>query len=97
MPRAARWPSCGCRWPARNGITRDNAGALAQEILGVEGPVLVFCGSGNRVGALFALDAYHARGADAEAAVLVGKQHGLTRAEPLVRAELGLPPLTEQR
>ena len=41
-------------------------------------PVLVHCASGNRVGALFALRAAWLQGQNVEAALQIGKQHGLT-------------------
>ena len=47
-------------------------------------PVLVHCGSGNRVGALLALQKSQ-EGADVEAAVAYGKEGGLTRLEEHVR------------
>lgn len=75
-----------------DGITPENAAALA-EILGeAEHPVLLHCGSGNRVGALFALDAHDRLGQDAETALQTGLDAGLTRLEPVVREKLGLPP-----
>ena len=63
----------------RGDINRENALALA-ELLAANGrlPAVVHCASGNRVGALFALHAFHAEGADIEAALEVGKAAGLT-------------------
>lgn len=40
--------------------------------------VLIHCASGNRVGALFALRAAWLHGQDVDAALQIGKQHGLT-------------------
>lgn len=51
-------------------------------------PTLVHCASGNRVGALFALRAAWLQGCDTEAALTIGRDHGLTKMEPAVRAAL---------
>ncbi|NHA14107.1 protein tyrosine phosphatase family protein [Thioalkalivibrio sp. XN279] len=53
-----------------------------------EQPALMHCSTGNRVGAMFALHAARYRGMDTEAAVALGKAHGLTHFEDEVRAEL---------
>ncbi len=50
---------------------------------GFNGPVLVHCASGNRVGALFALRE-KANGATNEQAIAAGKTAGMTRLEPEV-------------
>jgi len=55
-------------------------------------PALVHCASGNRIGALFALQAFHLDGRTAAEALAIGKQAGMTRAEPVVRESIGLPP-----
>ncbi|MCA8057399.1 MULTISPECIES: fused DSP-PTPase phosphatase/NAD kinase-like protein [Burkholderia cepacia complex] len=52
-------------------------------------PIWVHCGSGNRVGALFALRAACLEGMSLEAAIEVGRQHGLTKMEADVRRILG--------
>lgn len=54
-------------------------------------PTLVYCASGNRVGALFALEAYFVDGLEPKVALERGKRAGMTRAEPAVRKLLGLP------
>lgn len=69
------------------GITFENAARLDRILAGLDGPVLLHCGSGNRVGALFALREKR-RGADAEQALAVGKAAGLTRSEEIVRERL---------
>lgn len=51
-----------------------------------EKPVLVHCGSGNRVGALFALRAFYVHGLAAEDAVARGRAAGLAGLETAVRA-----------
>ena len=74
------------------GLTEDNARELA-ELLDDESryPMVVHCGSGNRVGALFALEAFHVDGESPETALQIGKETGLTRLEPVVREKLGVP------
>ena len=75
------------------GVTRENAERLAGMIEGVESePTIVYCGSGNRVGALLALKAHFVDGESAEEGLAFGKQAGLTRLERKVRELLGIPP-----
>ena len=69
-------------------VTLENAQRLAKALEGAEGPAMVHCASGNRVGALFALKAFHIDGETLESALAVGRSTGLTRMEPLVRAIL---------
>ncbi|MBX3464233.1 MAG: hypothetical protein KF830_13760 [Planctomycetes bacterium] len=66
-------------------LTVDNAKAMAKHLEGVSGPVLVACGTSNRVGALFALKARFVDGRSPDAALAFGKACGLTKAEPLVQ------------
>ena len=66
------------------GLTEDNARALDEALQG-PGPYLVHCGSGNRAGALFGLRAAVLEGADADSAVEIGKQHGMTGLESALR------------
>jgi uncharacterized protein (TIGR01244 family) len=73
----------------RDGITFANAKALQALIKGYDQPVLVHCGSANRVGALFALSEF-LESEDAEAALEAGRAAGLTRMEPVVREVLGV-------
>ncbi len=72
------------------GITMDNARALQSLLQDAEGPVLLHCASGNRVGALMALAAADA-GATTEQAIEQGQAAGLTSAETRVREVLGAP------
>jgi len=73
------------------GLTEDNARALAAVLDEPENyPVLIHCGSGNRVGALLALKAFVLDGEDAETALQIGHSAGLTRLEPAVRERLGV-------
>ena len=77
-------------------MTEENARALhdALERAG-DDEVWVVCSSSNRVGGLLALRAYHIQGVDAEEALALGLRAGLTRAEPAVRKNLGLPERAE--
>lgn len=70
-----------------NDINMDNARLLDDILSAYDGPVLLHCGSGNRVGALLALRE-SLRGADDAAALAYGKSAGLTGLEPVVRKQL---------
>ena len=72
-------------------LSEDNARRLAEALDESDPPVLVHCGSSNRVGALFAMKAYYVDGLSAEEALVVGQEAGMTRLEPAVREKLGLP------
>lgn len=65
----------------------EKALELDEIIRSFDGPVLVHCGSGNRVGALLALRASE-QGASDEEALELGRSAGLTRSENLVRERL---------
>ena len=68
-------------------INFENAKKLDALLSGYDGPVLVHCGSGNRVGAMLALrKSLH--GEDAEAALDYGRSAGLKRLEPVVKKRL---------
>ena len=68
-------------------VNRENAMALDSILAAYDGPVLVHCGSGNRVGAMLALWR-SVKGADDDAALAYGKSAGLTSLEPVVRQRL---------
>ena len=68
-------------------INMENAARLDKILSGYDGPVLLHCGSGNRVGALLALRA-SMHGADNETALAYGRSAGLTGLEPVVRSRL---------
>ncbi len=71
-------------------LTRENAGRLAALLEDAAGaPAALYCGSGNRVGALLALKAHLVDGESAGDALAFGKAAGLTRLEPAVREILG--------
>lgn len=68
----------------------DHAAVIAfdQMLQAADGPTLVHCASGNRVGALAALRAAWLQGADEEAAVAEGQRWGLRGLEGAVRERL---------
>lgn len=66
------------------GIGMEKARALRSLLDRADGPVLVHCASGNRVGALIALGAADA-GASTEDAIAQGRAAGMTGAETRVR------------
>jgi len=53
-------------------------------------PMVVYCGSSNRVGALFGLKAHFVDGTPAEEALALGMASGVTSLEPVFRGQLGL-------
>lgn len=56
-------------------------------------PAAIVCSSGNRSGALLAVEGFWLDGLPAEKALALGLDAGLTRLEPSVRLLLGLPQL----
>jgi uncharacterized protein (TIGR01244 family) len=70
-----------------DGITFGNSSRLDEYLSSFDGPVVVHCASGNRVGALLALRQSQ-KGDDDETSVAYGKKGGLTRLEPKVREVL---------
>ena len=70
------------------GLTEENARAFADVLATAERPAIVHCGSGNRVGGLFALKAYYVDGLGAEEALRLGQESGLTRLAGAVRSHL---------
>lgn len=69
-------------------LTAANAEALREALDGAGGAVLLHCASGNRVGALLALEAA-GEGAAPEEALALGRRAGLGSLEADVRAQLG--------
>jgi uncharacterized protein (TIGR01244 family) len=72
-------------------LTRGNVEAFDSLLRDARGPVLVHCGSGNRVGAMAALRAAWIEGQPAESAIEEGKAWGLQSLEPKVRDLLEAP------
>ena len=68
-------------------INFENATKLDEYLASFDGPVVVHCAAGNRVGALLALRQSQ-KGDDDETAIAYGKRGGLTRLEPRVRKVL---------
>lgn len=68
-------------------INFENADKLEKLLADADGPVLLHCGSGNRVGALLALMKSR-QGLSDQAALEYGRSAGLTGLEPVVRARL---------
>ncbi len=71
----------------RDDINFDSARSLDLLIAETDGPVLVHCGSANRVGALLALSK-SLGGADDETALEYGRKGGMTRLESTVKKAL---------
>ena len=80
---------------SRDGITFESAKTLDEFIEAADGPVLLHCGSSNRVGALLALSQSLA-GADDDAALQYGKEGGLTSLEGRVKEVLGTKDVTNE-
>ena len=68
-----------------------HAERLHEALAAASGAVLVHCASGNRVGALLAIDAAQAKNMDVEQAVEHGRSAGLTSLESRVREVLAAP------
>lgn len=73
-------------------ITAENAARLWTLLEDADGPVLVHCASGNRVGALLSIAAARQGGMDAETALAFGRAAGMAGAEARARAVLEAPP-----
>ncbi|WP_394696091.1 beta-lactamase hydrolase domain-containing protein [Pseudoxanthomonas japonensis] len=74
----------------KDDVTPANAKALGDLLRAQDGDVLLHCASGNRVGALLAMDAA-ARGVPREEALELGRKAGLKSLEPVVAEQLGKP------
>jgi uncharacterized protein (TIGR01244 family) len=66
------------------GVTQENLELFSAAIANQQ-QAFVHCASGNRVGAMFALDAHFNHNASVEEAVAIGKKSGLTRLEGKIR------------
>ncbi len=68
------------------GLTLENTKLFAEALSKTENyPLIVHCKSGNRVGALFALKAFHIDGKNIEEALLIGESAGLSSLAPTVK------------
>jgi uncharacterized protein (TIGR01244 family) len=77
----------------RDDLTSVKAGELGALLADPSArPLAIHCASGNRVGALLALEAAHVEGRPADEALELGRSAGLGGLEPAVREALGLPP-----
>lgn len=86
-PKSAR-PACvtsRSRSPARGGIDDANAQRLRTALEAANGPVLVHCASGNRVGGLLALMQARSGGMTTEQALEFGRKAGMVGTEARVR------------
>ncbi len=72
------------------GLIKENVDAFDTALSEHSGPFVVFCGSGNRVGALIALRAHWLQGKSAHEALEIGRSSGLTTLEPVVAKLLDL-------
>ena len=68
-------------------VSLETAAKLDEVLQGLDGPVLMHCGSGNRVGAVLALRE-SLNGANDEESIQFGEDAGMTRLEPRVREVL---------
>jgi len=60
------------------GLTEDNARAFVEALEAAgPGPMLIHCGSGNRVGGIFALKAFFIEGKTPEESLALGEQFGM--------------------
>ncbi len=66
----------------------EKAKELDAALKQIDGLSLVHCLSGNRVGALFALKAFFVEGKTVEQSIEIGRQFGLTKAEPMIQQML---------
>ena len=66
------------------GLTKENVLAFAEALETAEYPLVLHCGSGNRIGAMFALKAFWVDGTSAQEALQIGRNSGLTRLEGAV-------------
>jgi uncharacterized protein (TIGR01244 family) len=70
------------------GLDPATAQYLRQRLDAASGPVFLHCGSGNRVGGMYAINAYANEGKALEEALAIGRAAGMTRFEPTIREVL---------
>jgi protein tyrosine phosphatase (PTP) superfamily phosphohydrolase (DUF442 family) len=73
-----------------DGIDEAHARKLDELMAAEARPMVLYCGSSNRVGALLALRAFHVQGEDPAACLELGKSTGVTGLEPMLAEKLGL-------
>lgn len=71
-----------------DGLDVDTAVQLRSILGEADGPAFVHCGSGNRVGGIYAIGAHQIDGVSLEEALAIGRTAGLTGLEPRIRAIL---------
>ena len=71
-----------------SGIADEQVAAL-DEVMGGEGPMLLHCGSGNRVAGLWGVWLAENQGVDSAEALRLAQLAGMTRMRPLVEQRLG--------
>ena len=69
-------------------FTPDFIAAFDRALTEAEGKTVVFCATGNRVGAAFALHGHHMKGLSKEEALAFGMSAGLTRLAGFVQQHL---------
>lgn len=70
------------------GITKENAKILDEILEKNQGESFVHCGSGNRVGGIFAMRAFHFQEKNIDESIQIGKEFGLTTLAASVRSSL---------
>lgn len=68
-----------------DGVTEEAAMELSDVMANAKRPMVLYCGSSNRVGALLALKAHKVESMPADEAIEFGKSAGLKSLEPKVR------------
>ncbi|MEE2757486.1 MAG: protein tyrosine phosphatase family protein [Myxococcota bacterium] len=70
-------------------LTEEKAQLLMETIESSRYPLMIHCASGNRVGALFAINAFIRGGVSRADALQIGTDAGLTKLRPFVEGLLG--------
>jgi uncharacterized protein (TIGR01244 family) len=71
-------------------VAEESARQLAATMKSAEGPIVIHCASGNRVGAILGMKAFHVDGKSAEESFAIAQTAGITRLEPALKEKLGL-------
>ena len=72
------------------GLTRENVQKFSDALAEAEGPVVLHCGSGNRVGAMYGLKALWMDGATPADALEIARPSGMTGLEADVKQLMGI-------